>query len=124
VGDDDTYTSIRCPPDVPAFAAERVGALNGLHSFLAAAGLGEDPRSALTRWAPGAGPLYFQLLLRGLERRGIDLGRRSPRNGAVARSRCKREVSANPRERARTPANPCHAEGRGFESLHPLLKPP
>src|ERR1700736_495863 len=32
------------------------------------------------------------------------------------------EVSANWSERARTPASFCHAEGRGFESHHPLLK--
>jgi hypothetical protein len=36
------------------------------------------------------------------------------------RSRRKRDISANPSERARTLATPCHAEGRGFESLHPL----
>ncbi len=36
------------------------------------------------------------------------------------RSRCKRQVSANGSARARTPATPCHAEGRGFESHHPL----
>jgi hypothetical protein len=47
------------------------------------------------------------------------------RSGSLAfarptRSRCKREVSANPNERARTLASFCHAEGRGFESHHPL----
>jgi hypothetical protein len=36
------------------------------------------------------------------------------------RSRCKREVSANSSERVRTTACICHAEGRGFESHHPL----
>jgi hypothetical protein len=40
------------------------------------------------------------------------------------RSLCKQEVSANPSERARTPASFCHAEGRGFESLHPLQEVP
>ncbi len=40
------------------------------------------------------------------------------------RSRCKRQVSANGSARARTPATPCHAEGRGFESHHPLLESP
>jgi hypothetical protein len=36
------------------------------------------------------------------------------------RSRCKQGVSANASERARTLAKFCHAEGRGFESHHPL----
>jgi hypothetical protein len=40
------------------------------------------------------------------------------------RRRCKGEVSANPSEQARTPASLCHAEGRGFESHHPLSKSP
>jgi hypothetical protein len=48
----------------------------------------------------------------------------SLRFGRGSRSRCKRQVSANAGERARTLANPCHAEGRGFESHHPLLKLP
>ena len=52
-----------------------VGALNGLRSFLAAAGRGGDARSALTRWAPDAGLVYIHLLLRGLEQRGHDLAR-------------------------------------------------
>jgi hypothetical protein len=49
----------------------------------------------------------------GVRSRSLPFARRT-------RSRCKQQVSANRRERARTPANPCHAEGRGFESLHPL----
>lgn len=57
------------------FPRSDVGALNGLRSFLAAAGRDEDPRSALTRWAPDAGLVYFHLLLRGLEQRGHDLAR-------------------------------------------------
>ena len=39
------------------------------------------------------------------------------------RRRCKRQVSANVSERARTLASLCHAEGRGFESHHPLKRP-
>jgi hypothetical protein len=50
------------------------------------------------------------------------------RSGSVpfarpTRSLCKKEVSANSSEHARTPASLCHAEGRGFESHHPLSKP-
>jgi hypothetical protein len=50
------------------------------------------------------------------------------RSGSVAfarptRSRCKEKVSANGRAPARTLATPCHAEGRGFESHHPLSIP-
>ena len=45
--------------------------------------------------------------------------------GRPSRRRCKQQVSANTSERTRTAANPCHAEGRGFESHHPLhVKPP
>jgi hypothetical protein len=40
------------------------------------------------------------------------------------RSLCNQEVSANSSERPRTLASFCHAEGHGFESHHPLLKPP
>jgi len=40
------------------------------------------------------------------------------------RGRCKRQVSAHPSEPARTPASICHAEGRGFESHHPLQGKP
>jgi hypothetical protein len=57
------------------FPQSDVGALNGLRSFLADTGRREDPRSALNRWAPDAGLVYFHLLLRGLELRGHDLAR-------------------------------------------------
>jgi DNA-3-methyladenine glycosylase II len=50
------------------------GALNGLRSFLAAAGCDDDPRAALARWAPDAGLVYFHLLLRGLELRAARSG--------------------------------------------------
>jgi DNA-3-methyladenine glycosylase II len=46
------------------------GALNGVRSFLAAAGRDDDPCAALARWAPHAGLVYFHLLLRGLEAAG------------------------------------------------------
>lgn len=51
------------------FPQSDVGALNGLHAFLAASGREDDPCAALTRWAPDAGLVYFHLLLRGLEQR-------------------------------------------------------
>jgi hypothetical protein len=49
------------------------------------------------------------------------------RSGSLAfarptRGRCKQQVSANSGERARTLASFCHAEGRGFESHHPLRR--
>jgi DNA-3-methyladenine glycosylase II len=46
------------------------GALNGLRRFLVGTELEDDPESALDRWAPDAGLVYFHLLLRGLEQRG------------------------------------------------------
>jgi DNA-3-methyladenine glycosylase II len=45
------------------------GALNGVRSFLAAAGREDDPQTAVSQWAPDAGLVYFHLLLRGLEQR-------------------------------------------------------
>jgi DNA-3-methyladenine glycosylase II len=53
------------------FPQSDVGALNGLRSFITAAGLDDDPDDALARWAPDAGMLYLHLLLRGLEQRGM-----------------------------------------------------
>jgi hypothetical protein len=54
----------------------------------------------------------------------LRLGVRSPSLpfARSPRSRRKQEVSANSGERARTVASTCHAEGRGFESHHPLWK--
>jgi DNA-3-methyladenine glycosylase II len=43
------------------------GALNGVRSFLAAEGSEDDPSTAIVRWAPDAGLVYFHLLLRGRE---------------------------------------------------------
>ncbi|HET6601111.1 MAG TPA: hypothetical protein VFG57_04040 [Gaiella sp.] len=87
------YVLLRGLGRLHVFPQSDVGALNGLRSFLATAGRDEDPRSALTRWAPDAGLLYFHLLLRGLEQRGHDLAlpasprqAASPRNRAVADS--------------------------------------
>lgn len=53
------------------FPPTDVGALNGLRRFLDAAGVDGDPADALARWAPDAGLVYFHLLLRGLEERGV-----------------------------------------------------
>jgi hypothetical protein len=43
---------------------------------------------------------------------------------SILRMLCKLVVSANGSERARTFALTCHAEGRGFESHHPLFRNP
>jgi DNA-3-methyladenine glycosylase II len=69
------YVLLRGLGRLHVFPQSDVGALNGLRSFLAAAGRGGDARSALTRWAPDAGLVYIHLLLRGLEQRGHDLAR-------------------------------------------------
>jgi DNA-3-methyladenine glycosylase II len=69
------YALLRGLGRLHVFPQSDVGALNGLRSFLADAGRREDPRSALNRWAPDAGLVYFHLLLRGLELRGHDLAR-------------------------------------------------
>jgi DNA-3-methyladenine glycosylase II len=68
------YVLLRCLGRLHVFPQSDVGALNGLRSYLAAAGRGDDPRSALTRWAPDAGLVYFHLLLRGLEQRAARSG--------------------------------------------------
>jgi DNA-3-methyladenine glycosylase II len=68
------YVLLRGLGRLHVFPQSDVGALNGLRSFLAAAGHGEDPRSAITRWAPDAGLVYFHLLLRGLEQRASRSG--------------------------------------------------
>ena len=49
---------------------------------------------------------------------------RPTRNSVSCRGMVSQRRAPHWRERARTFASPCHAEGRGFESLHPLPKPP
>jgi DNA-3-methyladenine glycosylase II len=61
------YVLLRGLGRLHVFPRSDVGALNGLHSLLAASGREEPPRAALLRWAPDAGLVYFHLLLRGLE---------------------------------------------------------
>ncbi|MGH3022606.1 MAG: DNA-3-methyladenine glycosylase family protein [Gaiellaceae bacterium] len=63
------YVLLRGLGRLHVFPQSDVGALNGLRSFLAAAGRDDDPRDALATWAPDAGLVYFHLLLRGLELR-------------------------------------------------------
>ena len=62
------YVLLRGLGRLDVFPRTDVGALNGLRSFLEAAGREEDPSAALARWSPDAGLVYFHLLLRGLER--------------------------------------------------------
>ena len=62
------YVLLRGLGRLDVFPRTDVGALNGLRSFLEAAGREEDPSGALARWSPDAGLVYFHLLLRGLER--------------------------------------------------------
>src|ERR671937_2538573 len=52
----------------------------------------------------------------------LDVRSRSEQFARPHGSCCKEAVPANARERVRTPASFCHAEGRGFESHHPLLQ--
>jgi DNA-3-methyladenine glycosylase II len=61
------YVLLRGLGRLHVFPQSDVGALNGLRSFLAASGLEESPHTALVRWAPDAGLVYFHLLLRGLD---------------------------------------------------------
>jgi DNA-3-methyladenine glycosylase II len=61
------YVLLRGLGRLHVFPQSDVGALNGLHSFLAASGLEESTHAALVRWAPDAGLVYFHLLLRGLD---------------------------------------------------------
>jgi DNA-3-methyladenine glycosylase II len=58
------------------------GALNSLRSYLSGTELEDDPDAALARWGPWAGMVYFHLLLRGLERRGLLDPMTSTRHGA------------------------------------------
>jgi len=65
------YVLLRGLGRLHVFPATDVGAINGLRRFLAASGLDEDPAQALERWRRDVGILYFHLLLRGLEERGV-----------------------------------------------------
>jgi DNA-3-methyladenine glycosylase II len=68
------YVLLRGLGRLHVFPQSDVGALNGLRSFLAAAGRDDDPQSALAGWAPDAGLVYFHLLLRGLEQQAARSG--------------------------------------------------
>lgn len=71
------YALLRGLGRLHVFPPTDVGAVNGLRRFLAASGLADDPAQALDRWRRDAGVLYFHLLLRGLEERGmLDSGAR------------------------------------------------
>ena len=76
------YVLLRGLGRLHVFPRTDVGALNGLRSFLEAAGRDEDPSAALARWSPDAGLVYFHLLLRGLER---VVGARANRGSRVKR---------------------------------------
>jgi len=65
------YVLLRGLGRLHVFPRFDVGALGGLRRFLAAAGSGEDPERALARWHPDGGLIYFHLLLRGLDERGV-----------------------------------------------------
>jgi DNA-3-methyladenine glycosylase II len=65
------YVLLRGLGRLHVFPGTDVGALNGLRSFPAASRLDPDPARALKRWSDDAGMLYFHLLLRGLEQRGM-----------------------------------------------------
>lgn len=64
------YVLLRGLGRLDAFPRNDVGALKGLRRYLGE-GSNEDPESALARWRPFAGLVYFHLLLRGLETRGL-----------------------------------------------------
>jgi DNA-3-methyladenine glycosylase II len=78
------YVLLRGLGRLHVFPQNDVGALNGLRSFLAAAGRDTDPRATLARWAPDAGLVYFHLLLRGLEQQAERSG--SQREPCAARA--------------------------------------
>lgn len=65
------YVLLRGLGRLHVFPRDDVGALNGLERFLPAADLGDDPQASLARFVPDAGLVYFHLLLRGLEQRGL-----------------------------------------------------
>ena len=71
------YLLLRGLGRLHVFPRGDVGALNGLERFLPAADLGDDPQASLARFVPDAGLVYFHLLLRGLEQRGL-LDRSAP----------------------------------------------
>jgi DNA-3-methyladenine glycosylase II len=68
------YLLLRGLGRLHVFPRGDVGALNGLRRLLTAAGSEDDPQATLAHFAPDAGLVYFHLLLRGLEQRGL-LGR-------------------------------------------------
>lgn len=88
------YVLLRGLGRLHVFPHGDVGALNGLRSFLAAAGHDDDPRAALTRWAPDAGLVYFHLLLRGLEQQAARSGSSETLWKASAQSRAGADVPA------------------------------
>ncbi len=67
------YVLLRGLGRLDVFPRGDVGALNGLRGFLATDSE-EVAWRALHRWAPHAGVVYFHLLLRGLEARGLLAG--------------------------------------------------
>jgi len=65
------YVLLRGLGRLHVFPWHDVGALNGLQRLLSATGSDDEPEAALVRFAPDAGLVYFHLLLRGLEQRGL-----------------------------------------------------
>jgi DNA-3-methyladenine glycosylase II len=65
------YVLLRGLGRLHVFPTSDVAAINGLRSLLAASGLPDDPAGALARWRRDAGVLYFHLLARGLQQRGM-----------------------------------------------------
>jgi DNA-3-methyladenine glycosylase II len=63
------YVLLRALGRLHVFPRGDSGALSGLRRFLVGTELADDPDSALARWAPDGGMVYFHLLLRGLEQR-------------------------------------------------------
>lgn len=65
------YVLLRGLGRLHVFPRRDIGALNGLQRFLAATEHQEESGPTLARWAPFAGLVYFHLLLRGLDERGL-----------------------------------------------------
>ncbi len=65
------YLLLRGLGRLHVFPRGDVGALNGLRDLLTVAGQDDNPQAALARFGPDAGLVYFHLLLRGLEQRGL-----------------------------------------------------
>jgi DNA-3-methyladenine glycosylase II len=63
------YVLLRALGRLHVFPRGDTGALSGLRRFLVGTEFDDDPDSALARWAPDGGMVYFHLLLRGLEQR-------------------------------------------------------